>query len=253
MNIELTEEQKIKILNSDDIYTIMQQVLLREEKVDQEKEHFWMIGLANNNRLQYIELVSMGSVNAANVEPMNVFRIAVMKGSVRAVLVHNHPSGDPRPSEEDEGITDRLIQVGRILNIPVFEHLIITPKSYYSFVENGLLAKLQKSKIWVPAYELVDEMKKEEERLRAEAVKLASQKSLEKGLKQGKREGKLEGLAEGKKEGMVEGRRAGMLEGKFEGMLEKEKEIVREMKKEGEPVEKIMRYTSLSQEEIEKL
>ena len=61
MNVNLSEEEKIKILNSDDLYKIMQQVLLRENKIDRDREHLWVIGLANNHRLLFIELVSKGT------------------------------------------------------------------------------------------------------------------------------------------------------------------------------------------------
>ena len=225
MTVELTEQQKIKILNSDDIFNIMQEILLREEKIDQEKEHFWLIGLANNNRIQYIELISLGTIKAATVEPMNVFRIAVMKGSAKVIMVHNHPSGELQPSEADKDITDRLIQVGIILDVPVADHLIISTKSYLSFVGTGIFKELLKSEKWVPAYELVERIRKEEEKIRKEAVKAASQKGIEKGTKAGIREGVKQG----------------------------KEEMAKTMKKENEPIEKIMKYTGLSKSEIEKL
>ena len=162
MTIELSDKQKIKLLNSDDVYTVMQGILLREEKIDQEKEHFWMIGLANNNRILYIELVSLGSVNAVTVEPMNVFRVAVLKGAIKAIIVHNHPSGELKPSDADKDLTDRLIQVGRILNIPIIDHLVISVNSYMSFVDSGLFEQLEQSTKWVPAFELIERIKKEE-------------------------------------------------------------------------------------------
>ena len=61
MNIALSEAERIKILNSDDIYEIMQRILLREDKIDQNREHFWVIGLENNNRILFIELISLGT------------------------------------------------------------------------------------------------------------------------------------------------------------------------------------------------
>ena len=186
MTIELSDQQKIKLLNSNDIYSVMQEILLREEKIDQEKEHFWMIGLANNNRIQYIELVSLGSVNATTVEPMNVFRIAVMKGAVKVVMVHNHPSGELRPSDVDKNLTDRLIQVGLILNIQVIDHLIISVRSYLSFADVGLIKELEQSTQWVPHFELIDRIRQEEKKIRAEAIKLTAKKNLEKGVKKGK-------------------------------------------------------------------
>jgi len=115
MNIKLTEQQKVKLLNSTDVYEVMQRILLRENKIDRDKEHFWIIGLANDNKILYIELVSLGSYQSTIVEPINVFRVAVQKNAVKAILVHNHPSGELRPTQEDKDITDRLIQVGRII------------------------------------------------------------------------------------------------------------------------------------------
>ena len=126
MNIKLTATQKIKVLNSTDIYSVMQQVLLRENKIDRNKEHFWTIGLDHVNRILYLELISLGTTTSVPVEPMQVFRIAVQKAALKMVLVHNHPSGEMKHSQEDIEVTDRLLQVGRILGIEVIEYLIIS-------------------------------------------------------------------------------------------------------------------------------
>ena len=87
-----------------------------------------MIGMNQAGYILYIELIALGSYKSVDVEPMNVFRVAVMKNASRVILVHNHPSGSLTPSDADKDITDRLIQVGRILNIDLIDHLIITPK-----------------------------------------------------------------------------------------------------------------------------
>lgn len=63
MTIELNDEKKVRILNSDDLFVIMRDILLRENKIDQDREHFWVIGLGNSNRLLFIELISVGTVN----------------------------------------------------------------------------------------------------------------------------------------------------------------------------------------------
>lgn len=160
MDISLTEEERIKILNADDLYFIMQKILLREQKIDQNREHFWIIGLENNNRLLFIELISLGSVNKVLVEPMEVFSFALQKRAVKIILVHNHPSGELKPSDQDKDLTDRLIQVGRIVNTPVEDHLIISERSYLSFLDIGLLEQLQQSEKYVPAYELVERAEK---------------------------------------------------------------------------------------------
>jgi DNA repair protein RadC len=182
MDIQLTEAEKIKVLNSDDIYSIMQKVLLREQKIDQNREHFWVIGLENNQRILFIELISLGTVNKALVEPMEVFSLALQKRAVKIVLCHNHPSGELKPSEADKDITDKLIQVGLIVNTPVVDHLIISNKSYLSFVDIGLLEELGESTKYVPPYILV-------ERIRAEASEIAKRQEKVEIAKELKRRG----------------------------------------------------------------
>lgn len=161
MNIQLTNAEKIKILNSDDIYGIMQKVLLREQKIDQNREHFWVIGLENNNRILFIELVSLGTVNQALVKPMEVFSLALQKRAVKIIICHNHPSGELKPSDADKDITDKLIQVGIIVNTPVLDHLIISAKSYLSFADIGLFQELEQSTKYVPPYKLAEKIRKE--------------------------------------------------------------------------------------------
>jgi len=179
MNISLSEKEKIKLLNSADVYSVMQKILLREEKIDREKEHFWIIGLAQNNRIQYIELVSLGGIKSTTAEPMNVFRWAVMKGCPKVIMIHNHPSGELKPSEADEDLTDRLIQVGRILDIAVIDHIIISVKSYLSFINIGLMEELQKSTKWVPQFELIDRIRKEEKKIREDVIKTEREKNFQ--------------------------------------------------------------------------
>ena len=187
MNIKLANKGKIQIQNSEDIYSVMQRILMREEKVDRGREHFWTISLDNSNKILNIELVSMGSFNATIVEPMEVFSVPLQKRAVHLVLVHNHPSGTLKPSDADKDITDRLIQVGRIMKVLVLDHLIITESSYYSFANSGLLDELSKSLKYVPAFEI----KKRYEKA-----------ALEKGKDKGKREGKKEMARLMKQEGM---------------------------------------------------
>ena len=169
MNIELSESERIKVLNSSDIYGIMQQILLREDKIDQNREHFWVVGLENNNRILFIELISLGSVNQTLVEPMEVFSFALQKRAVKIMLCHNHPSGELTPSEADKDITDRLIQVGIIVDCHVVDHLIITPTTYLSFDATGLLAELKLSTKYVPPYIL-------EQRIADEAAEIAKRR-----------------------------------------------------------------------------
>lgn len=178
MDIQLSDEEKIKILNSDDIYGIMQKILLRENKIDQNREHFWVIGLENNNRILFIELISLGTVNKTFAEPMEVFSLALQKRAVKVILCHNHPSGELQPSDADKDITDRLIQVGIIVDTKVIDHLIISDKSYLSFADIGLFAELEKSTKYVPPYVLEKRYKKEAAAIAAEKAKVAEQKKV---------------------------------------------------------------------------
>lgn len=145
MNIKLTPAQKIKVLNSTDIYTVMQQVLLREKKIDRNKEHFWLVCLAQNNSILFIELISLGSVNSTIVEPMDVFSFALQKRAVKLIMVHNHPSGELQPSANDIALTDKMMAIGKFLKVPVIDHLIISETDYYSFEDSGLLKRIEKN------------------------------------------------------------------------------------------------------------
>jgi len=146
MNIRLAREQKVQVITAEDIYLIMRQVLLRENKMGQNREHFWVVGLANDQRILFIELVSLESVNSSIINPGEVFQFAIHKLAVRIILVHNHPSGNLNPSASDERITDRLIQAGRLVEKEVLDHLIISPEGYFSFEKEGVMDRLRRSR-----------------------------------------------------------------------------------------------------------
>lgn len=152
MNVRLTEEQKIRILNSEDIFKVMQQILLRENKIRRNQEHFWVVGLDNKNKILFIELISLGAVNSVQVSPPEVFRMAIYKMAVRMILIHNHPSGSTEPSSPDKDLTDRMIKTGQLINIEVIDHLIISEKDYLSFVDEGIFDELKKT----GRYEILD-------------------------------------------------------------------------------------------------
>ena len=186
MNVRLSKQQKIQVTGADEVFRIMRQILLRENKVSRNKEHFWTIGLANDLRILYIELVSLGSVNESIVNPSEVFQFAALKLAVQVILVHNHPSGNLEPSTEDKHLTDRLIQAGRLIHKEVVDHLIISTSTYCSFADDGLMDELRKSKRWVLRYE-------EEDRLRREGKEAGLKEGKETGLKEGKKTGRKEG------------------------------------------------------------
>ena len=141
MRVKLTREQRIQVLNSQDIYKIMQQILLRENKIGRSKEHFWVVCLSNSNRILLIEMATLGTMKKSVIDPTEVFSFALQKRASKVIMVHNHPGGKMEPSLEDKDITDRMYQAGLFLELPVIDHLIIDEEGYYSFTDSGLLKR----------------------------------------------------------------------------------------------------------------
>jgi DNA repair protein RadC len=96
------------------------------------REHFVVLLLNARHELQCRETVSIGSLNASIVHPREVFLPAILHSAASVVLVHNHPSGDPEPSEEDLSITRRLVQVGDLVGIGVLDHVIVAARGVVS-------------------------------------------------------------------------------------------------------------------------
>jgi DNA repair protein RadC len=132
MQVRLTKEQKIKIANSDDVYTIIRAVLMRQNKLHRKREYFWVMGLNTGNDIMYIELAAIGKVNAANVDPVELFSFAVQKKCKKIILIHNHPSGNLTPSAEDIHLTNQLKEGAKYLKIEILEHLIISEEGFSS-------------------------------------------------------------------------------------------------------------------------
>jgi DNA repair protein RadC len=108
---------------------------LRSEK----KEHFVVVLLDAKNQIQRIAPVHIGTVNMSLVGGREVFREAVRDGACSIIVAHNHPSGDPTPSPEDIEVTNKLVQIGEMLDIPVLDHIIIGYDRFTSFSRKGLL------------------------------------------------------------------------------------------------------------------
>lgn len=121
----IVSEKKKKIGCPEDVYNLIYPILDMEHQVDRDKEHFWVIGLNTKNVSQYVELVALGGLNACPVSPREIFRLAIIRAVAGLVAVHNHPSGDPEPSEEDIRMTKRLVEAGKLLDIPVLDSIII--------------------------------------------------------------------------------------------------------------------------------
>ncbi len=116
----------------------LRKILNQEDSLSREREHFWVITLNNRNRVKFVELVSMGTINHTVVYPREVFRRAIKNGATSVIVGHNHPSGDCKPSAEDISLTRKLREAGSIIEIEVLDHVIIGDKTL-SFKEEGLL------------------------------------------------------------------------------------------------------------------
>jgi len=102
-------------------------------------EEFHVAILDAQHRLERDVLVTRGLLNSSLVHPREVFREAIAERAAAVILVHNHPSGDPEPSADDRAVTEQLVAAGRLLDIPVHDHIIIGRGRYLSFAEAGLL------------------------------------------------------------------------------------------------------------------
>ncbi len=132
--------KNIKITDAQIIADTLKNILKMESELDQEKEHFWVIGLKSNNVVKYIELVHLGSLNMSIAHPREILRTAIFHSVASIIVAHNHPSGDTYPSNEDKMITAKLVKAGEIFGINILDHVIIAENGcYFSFQENNLI------------------------------------------------------------------------------------------------------------------
>jgi DNA repair protein RadC len=108
-----------------------------------DREHFVVLLLDRKNQLIGINTVSIGSLTASVVHPREVYKVAILSNAAAIICAHNHPSGDPQPSQEDRALTARLVVAGKLLGIDVLDHIIVGDESkrYFSFADEGLLQK----------------------------------------------------------------------------------------------------------------
>ena len=135
----LLKDSTIHVTQPTDAAKVLQDLLAREDPIDQDKEHFYAVHLDTRNRVTLVELVSIGTVNASLVHPRELFRRAVQECSVSIIIAHDHPSGETQPSDEDIVMTGRLREAGRVLEISILDHIIFSPESYTSFREEGII------------------------------------------------------------------------------------------------------------------
>ena len=124
---KVASRKRPTITGANDVYELM-----RDKLAFEKREYFYTLLLNTKNEVMSKELISIGDLNSSIVNPREVFKNAVKKSANSVILVHNHPSGNPKASKEDIIITKRLVEAGKILDISVLDHIIIGINEYYS-------------------------------------------------------------------------------------------------------------------------
>lgn len=107
------------------------------ERMQPEQETFVALLLDARQKIVGSYVVGMGSVSAVTVHPRDVFRETIRRNAHSLIVGHNHPSGVCEPSQADDELTDRLIEAGKLLGIPVLDHIVVTDLGHYSYAERG--------------------------------------------------------------------------------------------------------------------
>ncbi len=131
---ELSQIPKKKITSPAEFFELFKPVLQEEAF-----EIFLVAWLSSSNRVIGFEKVTQGLLNSSLIDPRSVFRGAIIANCANIILAHNHPSGNPDPSNEDISVTRVLVESGKILGINVFDHIVFADEEYTSFVERRLL------------------------------------------------------------------------------------------------------------------
>lgn len=139
MQGEISQAKELIVNDSTSLFKYMSPLL-----ADLDHEEFWAVYLSNRNKVLARQRIAMGGQTETSVDPRIVFRLALECKAVKVAVLHNHPSGSLRPSQEDRTLTKRLAEAGKLLNINVYEHLIVAigpdgQADYYSFHDEGLV------------------------------------------------------------------------------------------------------------------
>ncbi len=111
-------------------------VLLQQKIGHYTKEHLVVVSLDSRRKMIKLEVIAVGILNANLAHPREIFETAIKRHAVSIVISHNHPSGDIYPSDADILFTERIMAAGKLFDIPVIDHLIVSSKKYYSFSDN---------------------------------------------------------------------------------------------------------------------
>ena len=125
-----------KIKTSNDIYEILKEIWSKQIET---REEMLILLLNRSNQVLGHYMISMGGITGTYVDLRLIYAVALNSLSTSFVLAHNHPSGNLNPSQEDQNITRKIIEAGKIMDINLLDHVIMTNNGYYSFADNGIL------------------------------------------------------------------------------------------------------------------
>lgn len=126
--------EKVKITCSNDIYQ-----LIKPELMDLRKEEFWVILMDRANQVIKKEQISSGGISGTVADPKIIFKAALDQYASSIILIHNHPSGNLKPSRADIDLTKKMKEAGKLLEIPVLDHIIFSDEGFLSFADDGIL------------------------------------------------------------------------------------------------------------------
>lgn len=126
--------KKPKITSSQDVHN-----LIKPELLDLQHEEFWTLLLNRSNLVIKKQLISSGGVSGTVADPKMIFKTALSELASSIILIHNHPSGNLKPSQQDINLTKKMSEAGKLLEIPVLDHIIFTNESYFSFADEGMM------------------------------------------------------------------------------------------------------------------
>lgn len=126
----LQDKSNVKLNNSKKIYEYFKDLFIGENQ-----ENFYALYLDTKSNLISYKLLFKGTLNTSCVHPREIFKYAFLDSAYSIVIIHNHPSGDANPSNEDRELTSNLMNIGMIMSIPIVDHIIIGKNEYFSFYE----------------------------------------------------------------------------------------------------------------------
>lgn len=132
---ETEVKRKIKVTSSQLVYDHMRSYLL-----DLQHEEFFVVLLNRANEVLHTKQISIGGLSGTIADGKVIFKAALELGAHAMILVHNHPSGQMKPSDADRNLTKKMVEFGKYIDLPVLDHLIFTDNGYFSFADNGMIS-----------------------------------------------------------------------------------------------------------------